>query len=131
MALHAVRNRRPVELPTTWDAADGRAVRWTDWSPPRRIFICPLPPEPETCCGCGQVADEEVSVGYIQPFFTDFVEEEKVIASKRQPGRTWGRMVKRRAKPHIRLFAYRCAGCGHVDIYDEHTQELTHDEEVA
>jgi len=132
MALYLVRERRPAELPTTWDAAEGRAVRWSGWSPPHRIFVCPPPPEPDTCCNCGQAADEETATGYIQPLPADVVEEDRVVASKRRPGSTWGRTVKRLAHEYLRLLAFRCPACGHVDIYDEHTKELTHDEpEVA
>ncbi len=89
------RSPKPKELPTRWDEAGNRQVSWTDWRPPTTTFICPPPPPEEWCPGCKTLLPEEMATGYIQ-------------------GRT----------RYIRLVAFRCIGCGHCSIYDEHTKQL-------
>lgn len=118
--LHLVRERRPLELPATWE---GRAVRWANWSAPKRIFICPPPtPEDAACTGCGEITDDETSHGTLMPLPGETVEVEEIFQSKRQPGSSWSRTVGRPARPMTRLVAFRCVACGHVEIVDPHEE---------
>lgn len=117
--LRLVRDRTPVELPKVWE--DGRAVQWAPWSPPLRFFICPPPPlEDQACAGCGEIAQEETSTGKLMPLPGETYEDEEIVQSKRQPGASWLRVVRRPVRPMIRLVAFRCVACGHVEIVDPH-----------
>lgn len=117
--LRLVSGRRARELPSTWEAAEGRAVLWSDWAPPLRIFVCPPPPpEVQVCSGCGEAADYETSSGRIVPRADETIPVTVVTAGR-------PRVVRRRQRPYVRLFAFQCIGCGHVEIYDEHTGELS------
>jgi len=120
MALYLVHGRKPAELPTTWADAEGRTVLWSDWRPPLLTFICPPPPQPEVCQGCGQLTVCETSAGRIMPRSGETVLVEEIVPSKRVPGRTYGRWVRRPVSPYIRLIAFRCVTCGHVEIFDEY-----------
>jgi len=120
MSLYLIHGRKPAGLPTTWEAADNRAVQWSDWRPPLRTFVCPPPPKPELCAGCGQVTECETSGGRIMPRPGETVLIEEIVPSKRVPDRTYIRRVRRPATPYIRLIAFRCVACGHVEIFDEY-----------
>lgn len=122
MALHLVRDRKPVELPETWEGTGERRILWSDWSGPHRIFMCPAPAEQEACEGCGEVTEEETSAGRILPLPGELVEVEETIESKRRPGSSWSRSVKRPASPYIRLIAFRCVECGFVEVLDGHPE---------
>lgn len=111
----------PAELPTTWEPAGGRAIRWEPWRPPMRIFICP-PGDPEPCDGCGRVTETETAAGKVQPHPGETVESYQDVPSKRVPGRFYERRTAIPAWPYYRLMAFRCIGCGHVDVIDVHPE---------
>lgn len=118
--LELVSGGRPRELPATWEAAEGRAIAWSDWCPPLRLFVCPPPPVEELACpGCGEVADYETAGGRLMPHRGETVSDVEIVASKRVPGSTFERRVNRPARPYIRFLAMRCVVCGHVEVYDE------------
>lgn len=94
----------PLPLPPKWD---GVLIEWGTWEPEMRMFICP-PPKPEPCPECGLIRPKAFTQG------------------KRVPGPRGLRdrgplaLLYRQA-----LHAYRCTGCGHDQVYDVETDQLS------
>lgn len=123
--LTAVPDSRPVGLPETWPEAENRRLQWGEWEPPRRIFICPPPPEPYACASCGSHEDCYTSPGRMLPHPGEMTEWTEDVESKRQPGRFYEAKKRAPMWPVIYLMATRCPDCGWLEIYDKKT-ETTH-----
>ena len=111
------------DLPPRWD---GRIVEWSEWdtSP---TFVCGPrgPVRASRCEGCGSTASRATSRGTVYPLAGDTYESERPVVKRTRSGREYvaGTVtVARRARPGVRLFAFRCPDCG-LDTVVDYTSE--------
>ena len=120
--LKLVHGATPDRLPPTWDAADGRAIRWEPWQT-LQVFVCTVgersPNDAYECDRCGSSRQQETCVGAILPRRGEMFEITEDVASKRVKDSSYTRTRRVPAWPVIRLVAFRCPDCGRIDIYDE------------
>lgn len=96
-------------LPAAWD---GRAVAWTPWGRALVVQICP-PPKAERC-SCGSTDRPFTSRGLRDP------DAEAAAVADALP------RIGRRSPlvyPLYDLHAFRCPGCGEVEVWDQATDE--------
>ena len=109
------------DLPPKWD---GRRVDWSEWDTDP-IFVCPPPTAPR-CEGCGSAARQATSRGTVYPLDGEMFETHEPRVKRTRSGREYvaGTVtVARWARPGVRLFAFRCLGCGLDEVFDLETRE--------
>ena len=111
------------DLPPRWD---GRAVKWSEWdtSP---TFLCGTrgSVRASQCEGCGATASNATSRGTVYPLDGEMFETHEPRVKRTRSGREYAAgtvTVARRARPGVRLFAFRCPDCG-LDTVVDYTSE--------
>ena len=111
------------DLPPRWD---GRAVEWSEWdtSP---TFLCGTrgSVRASQCEGCGSTASNATSRGTVYPLDGEMFETHESRVKRTRSGREYvaGTVtVVCRARPGVRLFAFRCPDCG-LDTVVDYTSE--------
>ncbi|WP_433542077.1 hypothetical protein ACQP10_37965 (plasmid) [Streptosporangium sandarakinum] len=86
---------------------DGRRVVWDAWR-----MLAPTSHITHVCTACEKAGEPWLSVGTVHPL------EGEVFLIPTSDGPLPGPLRERPAWPVRRLYAYRCAACGEVIIYD-------------